>query len=110
MEWDRPGQRASGTRHLCNLGGFSGFFFLLRSWPMWEGRGCVRVSPGGQGVPYLLFVALVLLVDAICRTGIADGLLKSAGQGPREGHQAAGVSQDPRRPRLSGQGCSPSSV
>lgn len=78
MEGDHPDWRASGTRHLCNLGGFSGFFF---SREVWEGRGCGRGVPGGQGVPYLLFVALVLLMDAVCRTGIADGLLRVPGRG-----------------------------
>ena len=36
----------------------------------WEGR----ESPRAQRAPYLLLVGLVLLVDAVCRTGIADGL------------------------------------
>lgn len=51
--------------------------------------GVAGCPPGGQGIPYLLLMALVLLVDAVCGTGIADGLLKSPGQGLSEGHQAA---------------------
>lgn len=66
-----------GLWHLRNWGGFSGFFSPKKS-----ARECGKGSPvGGQGVPYLLFVALVLLVDAVCRTGIADGLQRVPGRG-----------------------------
>ena len=40
--------------------------------------GVTEQTPRGQGAPYLLFVGLVLLMDAVCRTGIADGLLRES--------------------------------
>lgn len=41
--------------------------------------GVTEQIPPGTGCPYLLFVGLVLLVDAVCRTGIANGLLRVKG-------------------------------
>ena len=70
---EQPYCKASCTMYLCIFGGFSKFL-LQRSRPVQEGRGSGRASPRGQGAPYLLYLGLVLLVDAICRTGIAGGL------------------------------------